>query len=63
MGITQRLPTDLDQGMKALQQSSSLADALAPGVVSHYLAMKQAEQKMLSLMPQHERKRWLMERY
>ncbi|KAK0305655.1 hypothetical protein LTR01_006802 [Friedmanniomyces endolithicus] len=63
MGITQRLPTDLDQAMKALQQSSSLADALAPGVVSHYLAMKQAEQKMLSLMPQHERKRWLMERY
>ncbi|KAK0290689.1 hypothetical protein LTR35_000121 [Friedmanniomyces endolithicus] len=63
MGITQRLPTNLDQAIEALQQSGSLADALAPGVVSHYLAMKQAEQKMLSLMPQHERKRWLMERY
>jgi len=63
MGITQRLPTTLDQAIEALQQSGSLAEALAPGIVSHYLAMKQAEQKMLSLMPQHERKRWLMERY
>jgi len=63
MGITQRLPTNLDQAIEALQQSGSLADALAPGIVSHYLAMKQAEQKMLNLMPQHERKRWLIERY
>ncbi|KAK3616893.1 hypothetical protein LTR56_025652 [Elasticomyces elasticus] len=63
LGITQHLPASLDKAVEALQQDGELADALAPGVVSHYLVMKQAEQKMLNLMPLHERKRWLMERY
>ena len=63
LGITRRIPSSLDQAVEALQQDAGLAEALRPGVVSHYLAMKQAEQKMLNIMPQHERKRWLMERY
>ncbi|KAK3112866.1 hypothetical protein LTR53_010388 [Teratosphaeriaceae sp. CCFEE 6253] len=63
LGITQKLPTSLDQALEALQQDEELASALRPGVVAHYLAMKGAEQKMLNIMPQHERKRWLMERY
>ena len=63
LGITRRLPTTLQQALQALKDDADLSNALAPGLVHHYLSMKEAEQEMLDAMPEAERRVWLIERY
>ncbi|KAK4540874.1 hypothetical protein LTR36_008816 [Oleoguttula mirabilis] len=63
LGITQRLPTSIEQAVEALEQDLTLAQALAPGLVHHYVSIKRAEQEMLDGMPELERRVFLIERY
>jgi glutamine synthetase len=63
LGITRRLPKDLNTALQALEQDSSLKEAFAEDVVSNYLVMKRAEQSMLDKVSDEERKIWLIERY
>lgn len=63
LGITQQLPTSIEQAVEALEQNHGLAQALAPGLVHHYISMKRAEQEMLAEMPEKERRVFLIERY
>ena len=49
--------------MQTAETDSELEQALPPGVLKHFIAMKMAEQVMLNEMPEEKRKVWLMERY
>ncbi|KAK3700183.1 hypothetical protein LTR37_016062 [Vermiconidia calcicola] len=62
-GITTTLPRSLDEAIEAAEQDSELEQAMSPGMLKHFLAMKKAEQEMLNEMPEKERRVWLMERY
>lgn len=63
LGVTKKLPTSIQEAVEAAEKDSELEQALTPGVLKHYIAMKMAEQVMLSEMPEEKRKVWLMERY
>jgi len=63
LGITNKLPTSLEQAVEALEHDVKLEQALSPGLVKHYISMKKAEQEMLNDMPEAERRVWLIERY
>lgn len=68
-GIERRMPADIGSALEALEKDSdlkeilALKEVLAEGLVSDYVAMKKAEQKMLADMPEQERRVWLIERY
>ncbi|KAJ4348190.1 uncharacterized protein N0V89_009562 [Didymosphaeria variabile] len=62
-GITQKLPANFGEAIRALETDGELKEALAQGFVSDYLTMKESEQKMLSEMTDQERRVWLIERY
>ena len=63
LGITLRLPTALIQSIEAADNDTELEQAMSPGMLKHYLAMKRAEQSMLNEMAEDKRRVWLMERY
>ena len=63
LGITKKLPTSIEQAIEAAEHDTELDQALTPGVLQHYLAMKKAEQEMLNAMNDKERRVWLMEHY
>lgn len=63
LGVTRRMPGSIKESVEAADQDTELEQALRPGVLKHYIAMKMAEQVMLSDMPEEKRKVWLMERY
>lgn len=62
-GITQKMPATIDEALAALANDGVLNEALAPGLVQDYLAMKDSEQKMLEGMDERERRVFLIERY
>ena len=62
-GIERRMPADIGSALEALEKDSDLKEILAEGLVSDFVAMKKAEQKMLADMPEQERRIWLIERY
>lgn len=51
------------QAIKAADEDSELEQAMSPGMLRHYIAMKRSEQEMLNQMPEQELRVWLMERY
>lgn len=63
LGITTKLPTSISQALEALENDERLQMALSPGLAKHFIAMKKAEQDMLSDMPEAERTVWLIEWY
>lgn len=63
LGISQKLPTTIEQSLEALDKDVVLREALGSEVVDHFVAMKRAEQLMLDALPEPERRVWLMERY
>ncbi|KAK4998348.1 hypothetical protein LTR28_013706, partial [Elasticomyces elasticus] len=63
LGITNRMPTDLETALKALEADEALRNELGSGLVNDYIVMKRAEQKMLEDMPEDRRRVWLIERY
>ncbi|QDS77963.1 hypothetical protein FKW77_001714 [Venturia effusa] len=62
-GITNMLPRSIDEAMKALDDDSSLKEALAEDMAKNFLIMKKAEQEMLDKMSDEARRIWLIERY
>ena len=62
-GITEKLPKDLPTSLKYLRSSEQLGRVLGDSLVSDYIAMKEAEMKMLEAMPEDDQHIWLIERY
>ena len=54
LGITQRLPTSLEESLLALRSDDVLRNVVGLHVVDHYLAMKDAERIMLRQMSERE---------
>ena len=63
LGITTKMPTSINEAIDAAENDSELEQALTPGVLKHYLAMKNSEQDMLNEWSEEKRRVWLMERY
>lgn len=63
LSITRRLPASLKESMEALRTDEVLTHAIGRPIVTHYLAMKEAEQTMLDRMSEEKRRDWLIERY
>ena len=63
MGITKKLPTTIEEAVKAAESDSELREAMPKGMLEHYLIMKKEEQSMLNEMEDNARRIWLMERY
>ncbi|KAK4903521.1 hypothetical protein LTR28_001171, partial [Elasticomyces elasticus] len=61
--ITNRMPTDLETALKALEADEALQNELGSGLVNDCLVAKRAEQKMLENMPEDRSRVWLIERY
>ncbi|KAH9880047.1 hypothetical protein J1614_002072 [Plenodomus biglobosus] len=62
-GVLQKLPRDLREALDALKKDSALNEAMAHGLVQHYVTMKESEMKMLGEMEEGERRVFLIERY
>lgn len=63
LGITQKLPSSLEEALKALAADTRLADLLSPLVVGRYIAVKRAEMQLLGPMGPTQRWNWIVERY
>ncbi|EMD68703.1 hypothetical protein COCSADRAFT_275765 [Bipolaris sorokiniana ND90Pr] len=63
LGVTQMLPKSLGEAMDALHRDAALHEALAPGLVRDYLAIKDGERRMLGAMSEYERRMFLIDRY
>jgi glutamine synthetase len=57
------MPASFQEAMEALRKDGALNEALAPGLVGDYLAMKGEEARMLEAMGEMERRVFLVERY
>lgn len=62
-GVTRRMPGSLEEAVEALKGDGALREVLEQEVVSGYLVMKEAEQRMLGGMGEAERRVFLIERY
>ena len=63
MGITERLPTSLEDALTSLQADKELVAHLGEELVERYVAVKEFEMSFLAKMGDDERRQWLMERY
>ena len=63
LGITTTLPKSLEQSIEAAENDTELEQAMSPGILKHFLAMKKSEQEMLNQMSEKDRRVWLIERY
>jgi len=57
------MPASLEEAVKSAKEDSELEHAMSPGMLKHYLAMKDAEQAMLGEWSEQKRRMWLMEKY
>jgi len=62
-GVTRQMPGRLEEAVEALKGDGALREVLDQEMVSDYLVMKDAEQKMLGEMDEAERRVFLIERY
>ncbi|VUC33555.1 unnamed protein product, partial [Clonostachys rosea] len=63
LGIVSRFPGSLEDALDELGRDEELVDELGAELVERYVAVKEAELKLLTDMDGEERKRWIMERY
>ena len=63
LGITKKLPNKLELSLDALRNDEELAEVFGHGLIEDYIAVKEAEMKMLDDMDEHRRKVWLISRY
>ncbi|TVY80817.1 Protein fluG [Lachnellula suecica] len=63
LGITQMLPQNSDEAMKALAADEVMAKLLGKEVMDVYRRVKEAEFEMLGGMLPEERREWIIERY
>jgi glutamine synthetase len=62
-GVMEKMPSSIEEALDALRADSELNEAMAHGLVRHFVVMKESEQRMLERMPEAERRAWLIERY
>ncbi|KAF2827406.1 glutamine synthetase/guanido kinase [Ophiobolus disseminans] len=62
-GVTRLMPRSFEEAVEALKGDGALREVLDQEVVSGYLVMKEAEQRMLGGMGEAERRVFLIERY
>jgi glutamine synthetase len=62
-GVTRKMPASIGEAIEELRHDGALNEALAPGLVRDYLAMKESELSMLGKMGESERRVFLIERY
>ncbi|QSS51891.1 developmental protein FluG [Histoplasma capsulatum var. duboisii H88] len=63
LSITTRIPSSLEESLKALESNVELQTLLGPGFVRRYVCVRRGEQKMLNAMDKEQRRNWLIERY
>ena len=63
LGISEKLPTKLEEALEALGRDEVLKKVLGEELVERYLVVRRAETKKLEGMGEEERRRWLIERY
>ncbi|KAK6005439.1 hypothetical protein QM012_007081 [Aureobasidium pullulans] len=63
LGITERMPTSLEESLRHLETAEVLKQFLSPRMIDDYVVMKRAEKQMLDEMDGKERHAWLIERY
>ena len=62
LNISQQIPRSIDEALTCFK-NSSLRSILGDAVFENYVAVKEAEVKMLQQMESGPRKKWLIERY
>ncbi|KAH8594660.1 hypothetical protein B0O99DRAFT_687438 [Bisporella sp. PMI_857] len=63
LGITEALPSDLNQALESLKRNQVLCKALGRDVVDRYCTVKKAEMKLLEGMDEEKRREWVIDRY
>ncbi|KAL8305163.1 hypothetical protein RB597_003932 [Gaeumannomyces tritici] len=63
LGMTQMLPSSLEEALKALEADARLAEVLSCQVVGRYSEVKRAELQLLGAMDPETRWDWIVERY
>ncbi|KAK7419913.1 hypothetical protein QQX98_003101 [Neonectria punicea] len=63
LNIRTKLPGSIDGALEALQEDGEMTELLGRELVERYVAVKEAETKMLEAMEAEERRQWVMERY
>jgi glutamine synthetase len=63
LGIVSRFPGSLEDALDELRSDGELVGELGAELVERYVAVKEAELKLLTDMDGEMRKRWIMERY
>lgn len=62
-GITQKLPSSLEEALKALEADTRLTEVLSCQVVGRYIEVKRAEISLLDAVPPYSKLDWIIERY
>lgn len=63
LGITKRLPKNLDEALEALKEHKKLRDWIGEDVIKKYLIVKKGEKALVEGIFDGDRKHWLLERY
>ncbi|KPM42042.1 Protein fluG [Neonectria ditissima] len=63
LNVRTQLPGSIDEALEALQEDSELTELLGRELVERYVAVKEAETKMLEAMEAENRRQWVMARY
>ncbi|OJD17510.1 hypothetical protein AJ78_02379 [Emergomyces pasteurianus Ep9510] len=63
LSITTRIPSSLEESLKALEANSELQSLMGLDFVRRYIGVRRGEHQMLSAMRKDERRNWLIARY
>ena len=63
LGVTRMLPTGLEEALEALKEDDTMVELLGEELVERYVAVKEAELRMLGALKEDERRQWIIERY
>lgn len=63
LGITKRLPKNLEEALEALKEHKKLREWIGDDAMTKYLITKKGEKALMEGMPEGDRKNWLLERY
>ncbi|OAX83892.1 hypothetical protein ACJ72_01738 [Emergomyces africanus] len=63
LSITTRLPSSLEESLRALESNLEMQNLMGPDFVRRYIGVRRGEHEMLSAMKEDERRNWLIARY
>ena len=63
LGITEKMPTSLEQSLLQLEKDEMLRRSLDCRLIDDYVIMKRAEKRMIDEKDAKEQHAWLIERY